>query len=351
MQLFHLLELSCWFREKSDLAYHFTLLPSVRAENVTCWYPVPSIVPGAWQILKYLLNEWGSMGVTWINSRKATEMPSWSHRATETYVIARCHLIQKLWSYKTDKIRGKGLIGRLFEPLSIAASLVRCSLIFWLSHHTGNSAHKSALAWKNSALTLTPATWELGKEQTREPWIPLNQGFGVGFGLSAFNNWIWRLTDLLWGGKRKPEFCSVPEGTFGCREHKPTQTSSNKKRRVLGRDMREACGNPTVGSQEHFRFNLMIQSEGVRSLSVSSHLGIAECVTLVKLLSVSGFCLPIWKIGNSESVYPVGLLCRLNEVIQLKHLEHCLIHSKRSITIRLYYNLASRQLLTSHWTA
>ena len=119
-----------WIRETSDLAYHYTLLPSVRAENVTCWYPVPSIVPGAWQILKYLLNEWGSEGVTWINSRKAIEMPSWSHGATETYVIVGCHLTQKFWGYKTDTIRREGLIGQLFEPASTVASLVRCPLTF-----------------------------------------------------------------------------------------------------------------------------------------------------------------------------------------------------------------------------
>lgn len=59
--------------------------------------------------------------------------------------------------------------------------------------------------------------------------------------------------------------------------------------------MRVACGYPIVGSHEHFRFNLIIRSEGVRNLSVSSHLGIAEFVTLVKLLSVSGSCLPICK--------------------------------------------------------
>lgn len=110
--------------------------------------------------------------------------------------------------------------------------------------------------------------------------------------------------------------------------------------------MREACGNPIVGSQEHFRFNLMIQSEGVRSPSMSLHLDIAECVTLVKLPSVSGSCLPIWKIGNNESTCPVGLLCGLNEVIHIKHLEHCPIHSTMFINISLYYNVASGQLLT-----
>lgn len=115
--------------------------------------------------------------------------------------------------------------------------------------------------------------------------------------------------------------------------------------------MKEACGNPTVGSQEHFRFKLIIQSEKVRSLSMSSYLGIAEFWTLVKLLSVSGSCLPILKMGNNEGIYPVELLCRLNEAIHLKHLEHCSTHNKRSITITLYYNLARRQLFTSPWTA
>lgn len=115
--------------------------------------------------------------------------------------------------------------------------------------------------------------------------------------------------------------------------------------------MKEACGNPTVGSQEHFRFKLIIQSEKVRSLSMISYLGIAEFLTLVKLLSVSGSCLPILKIGNNESIYPVELLCRLNEAIHLKHLEHCSTYNKRSVTITLYYNLARRQLFTSPWTA
>lgn len=107
-------------RGKSDLAYHYTLLPSVTAENVTCWYPVSSIVPGAEQILKYLLNEWGSEGVTWINSRNAF-LISWSYRG-----ICDCGLSlnTKFRSYKTDKITREGLIGQLFERESTVASLV-----------------------------------------------------------------------------------------------------------------------------------------------------------------------------------------------------------------------------------
>ena len=38
------------------------------------------------------------------------------------------------------------------------------------------------------------------------------------------------------------------------------------KKGVICTDMKEAYGNPIVGSQELFRFNQMIQSEGVRSL-------------------------------------------------------------------------------------
>lgn len=148
-----------------------------------------------------------------------------------------------------------------------------------------------------------------------------------------------RLTDLLWGGRGKPE----PGGTPGCSARKRTHISSNKKR-VLWKDMKEAVMRILLWEARiTSKFNLMIKSEEVNSLSVSSHLGIVEFVTLDECFQT---LFVHRKVENNERVYLVGFLCGLNEVIHMKHLEHCLTHRRRSITISFYHDLTSRQLFT-----
>lgn len=60
----------------------------------------------------------------------------------------------------------------------------------------------------------------------------------------------------------------------------------------------------------------MVESAGLRSLTVSPYLDIAEFVTLDNLLIVFLSCLPIWEVGINESILLVG---SANEMTHLKN--------------------------------
>lgn len=60
----------------------------------------------------------------------------------------------------------------------------------------------------------------------------------------------------------------------------------------------------------------MVKSAGLRSLTVSPYLDIAEFVTLDNLLIVFLSCLPIWEVGINESILLVG---SANEMTHLKN--------------------------------
>lgn len=123
--------------------------------------------------------------------------------------------------------------------------------------------------------------------------------------------------------------------------HRDSQICHGVKEEWLGLATASVWGNIWVQwtqahlEQVNFCVHLVVKGSGVRKPGFELHPGIAESVTLDKLLNVSRTGLPIYKAGNDPSVHLVGCCVRLNEEIYLKHLEYHLTCSRGSIIISL----------------